>query len=59
MHMKAKVKIKKVKKITLKESAAKEAADEAEAVANDRAELRRQNPPGTYVLDMNWDAFIT
>lgn len=55
MHMKAKTKIKKIKKITLKESA----AIFAEAVAKDRAELRRQNPPGTYVLDMNWDVFYT
>ena len=55
IHMKAKPKIKKIKKITIKESA----AIFAEAVAKDRAELRRKNPPGTYVLDMNWDAFIT
>jgi len=53
--MKAKPKIKKIKKITIKESA----AILAEAVAKDRAELRRQNPPGTYVLDMNWDCFYT
>ena len=53
--MKAKPKIKKIKKITIKESA----AIFAEAVAKDRAELRRKYPPGTYVLDMNFETFIT
>ena len=58
MHMKAKPKIKKIKKIkkiTIKESA----AIFAEAVAKDRAELRRKYPPGTYVLDIDLDAFYT
>jgi hypothetical protein len=48
-------KIKKIKKITIKESA----AIFAEAVAKDRAELRRKYPPGTYVLDIDLDAFYT